>query len=85
MTVEQSKLLKRLYAGFCSAVKNNEPNHAYIEVGWINGVNPRTAQALIEKGLVIEDYPPSSTFSNESYLIRLPVPLPNEDPDRFSH
>lgn len=30
----------------------------FVEVGWINGVNPRTAESLVERGVLEYDYPP---------------------------
>jgi len=30
----------------------------YVEVGYINSVNPRTAEALVEAGLLVHDWPP---------------------------
>lgn len=57
MTSLQIKLLKRLIAAdraYHAKVKAGELVHRDergVEIGWINGVNPRTAQALINAGL----------------------------------
>ena len=40
-----------------------------VEVGWINGVNPRTAECLINQGILKEDWPPLyEGQSNHSYV-----------------
>jgi hypothetical protein len=76
LTNEQLNLIKRLYEAHRSAWSENNRVFGYVEVGAINGVNPRTAQALVNNGLAVYDAHPTSDQNNT--YIRLPLPLPGE-------
>ena len=66
MTKQQAELLKKCVFAVRSAQEAKEKGdlHSYrwrdfemVEVGWINGVNPRTAESLIEAGILVSDQP----------------------------
>jgi hypothetical protein len=42
-----------------------------VEVGWINGVNPKTARSLVEAGVLVEDMPFDMDANTNSH-VRLP-------------
>jgi hypothetical protein len=57
VTAKQTELLKRLIAAerryWSAREANDSPTQEtrWVEVGWINGVDPRTARSLIDAGL----------------------------------
>jgi hypothetical protein len=69
MTQAQINLLKKLieaeryYWSRRMAGEAVSPDDRGVEVGWINGVNPRTAQTLIDAGLV-----DTMAIHNHTYL-----------------
>lgn len=43
-----------------------------VEVGWINGVNPRTAASLVEAGVLVYDMPYNANECTNSH-VRFPT------------
>jgi hypothetical protein len=50
-------------------------DYELVEVGWINGVNPRTARFLVDLGLLVEDMP---TWANEHTHTHVRLPRMDE-------
>ena len=49
-------------------------DEVHVEVGWINGVNPRTAESLVEKGVLVYDFPSQWRGSPTLSVVRLRLP-----------
>ncbi len=86
MTKSQTELMKRCIAAVRDAQQcqfnlttqgGREHDFELIEVGWINGVNPRTAASLVAMGLLVEDMP---TWSNEFTATHVRLPRYGEMP-----
>jgi hypothetical protein len=73
MTKKQVALLKKLiYARLSDVpVGHLSDDWRMVEVGWINGVDPRTARSLVNLGLAVECMPSSATQYTNTHL-RLP-------------
>jgi hypothetical protein len=69
MTNAQIALMKRAIEAYVTA---DEPNHRLVEVGKINGVNPRTAQSLVDAGLLVWDMPSYAEVYTSGH-VRLPL------------
>jgi hypothetical protein len=76
MTPAQLELLRRCVRAvrFSQAQAENafqRCDYELVEVGWINGVDPRTAKSLVNLGLLVEDMP---TWADEhtNTHVRLP-------------
>ncbi len=61
MTPKQIELIKK-----CIEVGAN-----CVEVGWINGVNPRTAEALVDAGILTYDWPINYHGTSRQSYVRL--------------
>jgi hypothetical protein len=46
-------------------------DYELVEVGWINGVNPRTADSLVRSGVLVTDMPFDSDVHTNTH-VRLP-------------
>ena len=72
MTKAQIELLKKcIYALRTAEYKNEE----VVEVGKINGVDPRTAQSLLDAGLLVTDWP---SYANEHTNTHVRFPTAEE-------
>ena len=75
MTKSQIELLKKcIYALRTAEYKNEE----LVEVGKINGVDPRTAQSLIDAGILTTDMPSYTTEFTNTH-VRFPTENEMED------
>jgi hypothetical protein len=76
MTPKQIELLRRCVRAvrFAEAEAENgfqRVDYELIEVGWINGVDPRTATSLVALGLLVEDMPTWADEHTHTH-VRLP-------------
>jgi hypothetical protein len=80
MTSAQLDLMRRCIRAvrFAEAEAENgfqRVDYELVEVGWINGVNPRTAKSLVKLGLLVEDMP---TWADENTHTHVRLPRMDE-------
>jgi len=75
MTQQQIDLLKRcIHAVRTRYLEGEGPDWEMVEVGWISGVNPRTAESLVRLGL-LEYCMPSWANEHTNTRVRLAGPV----------
>jgi hypothetical protein len=88
MTPTQVELLRRCVSAvrFSQAQAENAFQRCdweLVEVGWINGVDPRTAKSLVKLGLLVEDMPTWADEHTHTH-VRLPRLEEIEEAERLA-
>ncbi len=65
MTKAEIKLLQKCIFALRS---HDEYTSELVEVGWINGVDPRTAKSLVDKKILVYDMPYNATRYTNSHV-----------------